>query len=86
MNGRDSVSQTESNPLGLGTDANIACQFSFVIVFLFHRDIDQGVFAEHTVSEGARTDCVSYRIVVYRQHDTLDLSQKAGSSVCNSVD
>ena len=61
------VSQTKSNTLGLGTDANVSRKLPIVVVLLLDRDINERVFSKHTivVNQSKRTDRVSVCIQMF---------------------
>jgi hypothetical protein len=49
LNRRDAVSQTEGNSLCLGSNTNVTRQLAIIVILLFHRHVDQGIFAKDAV-------------------------------------
>jgi len=47
LDGCNAISKTQSNPLRLGSNANVAGKFAIVIILLFYRHIHQSVFAKY---------------------------------------
>lgn len=50
LHGCNTITQTQCNPLCLGTDADVTSQLAVVVFLFLHRNIDQSVFTEHTAS------------------------------------
>ena len=45
---RDAVAQTQGDALRLGADPNVSRQLAVIVILLFDRNINQGVFSKYT--------------------------------------
>ena len=48
MDGCDSITETEGDPLRLGADSDISCKLSIVVFLLLDGDINKSVFTKYT--------------------------------------